>query len=81
MFMSLACFLLLSIVLTVSLRWRNPPTSAFMLAAQAVAVMPQQAEKLKVKFGSAFFSDYPFPYCWLFLLEQVFPSYFMPHQM
>ena len=37
--MGLACFLLLSIVLTVSLRWRNPPTSAFMLAAQAVAVM------------------------------------------
>jgi len=34
-----AGFLLLSIVLTASLRWLNPPTSAFMVAAHVVAIM------------------------------------------
>lgn len=33
----IAALLLLSIVLSASLRWLNPPTSAFMLAARAVA--------------------------------------------
>lgn len=36
-FMVIALLLLLSIVLSAGLRWVNPPTSAFMLAARAVA--------------------------------------------
>ena len=36
--LAVAALLLLSVVLTASLRWLNPPTSAFMLAARLVAL-------------------------------------------
>ena len=44
LFVAVALTLLLSMALCVSLRWFNPPTTAFMLAARAVAVMADDRE-------------------------------------
>lgn len=59
--LSLAALLLLSIVLTVSLRWLDPPTSAFMLGARAAALLAGERDLVIEQRWLALTAQSPWP--------------------